>query len=233
MTVRLAAPPPRLGGALLLLGAAILAGCADRHSVDVGSIPDDYRTRHPIVVDEDEALLEIPVTSSEIRLPLASRNRVEDFGRRFRASKSAAIRVLVPAGSSNEHAARLASRDVLAVLRQARIPGDRILLQPYEAGGRTGAVPIRLSFSTLVAKTGACGRWPDQLADTEQNRNYFNFGCASQQNLAAQIADPRDLLGPRGEGPIDAARRTDMLEKYRLGKNTASASPAGETDYDW
>jgi pilus assembly protein CpaD len=216
-----------------LLALALLAGCAERHSIEVGSIPDDYRARHPIVVDEDEKLLELPVASAETRLPPGDVGRVEDFARQFRTSRAATVRVLVPEGSANAAAARLASRDAVAALRREGVPGSRIRVQPYRADALSGAVPIRLSYAALSAKTGPCGRWPDQLADTGQNRNYHNFGCASQQNLAAQIADPRDLLAPRGSGPIDAARRTNMLEAYRVGDQTASAPERGEADYDW
>ncbi|WP_152044533.1 CpaD family pilus assembly protein [Aureimonas psammosilenae] len=220
-------------GVLVALAALSLGACADRHAIQVGAVPDDYRTRHPIVVGEDEEAIELPITGSDIRLPLADHGRVKDFGQGFRASRSAAIRILVPRGSLNEKAATLASRDVVAILKSIGVPGNRILLQPFDAGGQVGAVPIRLSYATLTARTAPCGRWPDQLADTEQNRNYQNFGCATQQNLAAQIADPRDLLGPRGRDPIDAARRTDMLEDYRTGRSTASARGQSDLDYDW
>ncbi|RUY10797.1 pilus assembly protein CpaD, partial [Mesorhizobium sp. M7A.F.Ca.US.006.01.2.1] len=32
--------------------AALLTGCAQRDSITVGAIPDDYRTNHPIVIAE-------------------------------------------------------------------------------------------------------------------------------------------------------------------------------------
>ncbi|BDA82651.1 pilus assembly protein CpaD [Aureimonas sp. SA4125] len=230
------APAPRAGrrAALALVASlAILGGCADRHSIEVGSIPDDYRTRHPIVVGEDEEVLEIPVVSSEVRLPPASRDRVTTFAQRFRRSGSAAIRVLLPSGSDNSAAAELASRDVVKALHKEGIRSDRILVQPYRARGSRGPAPIRLSFATLTAKTAPCGRWPEDLGDTHENKNYFNFGCASQQNLAAQIADPRDLLGPRGIDPIDAERRTTMLGDYREGNRTSSQAPVTESTYDW
>lgn len=220
-------------GLALFAGLAVLGGCADRNSIEVGSIPDDYRTRHPIVVSEAEEVLEIPIVSSEIRMARASRDRVATFAERFLRSGSVAIRVLLPSGSNNQAAARLASKDVIDALRREGVKAERILVEPYPAAGLSGPAPIRLAFGTLIARTGPCGRWPDNLADTHDNKNYFNFGCASQQNLAAQIADPRDLLGPRGIGEIDAERRTDMLDKYRKGDRTASQAPITESDYDF
>lgn len=207
---------------LFLVGLAAVGGCANRHSIEVGSIPDDYRTRHPIVVSEAEEVLEIPIVSSEIHLPRASRDRVSSFAQRFLRSGSVAIRVLLPSGSSNEAAARLASDDVVAAIRREGVKQDRILIQPYHASGQSGPVPIRLSFATLAAQTGPCGRWPEDIGNTHENKDYFNFGCASQQNLAAQIADPRDLLGPRGIDNIDAVRRGAVIGDYRDGNSTGS-----------
>lgn len=215
-----------------LFGCALLAGCANRDSIEVGSIPDDYRTRHPIVVAEDEKALDIPVTASEFRLPIASRDRVADFGRRFKRSGSAAMRVLVPGGSPNAPAAESASADVLKALRREGIGASRVIVQTYDAAGLPGPVPIRLAYSTLTAQTEPCGRWPEDLGSTHENKNYFNFGCASQQNLAAQIADPRDLLGPRGEGEIDAERRTTVLDDFRQGRVTASDRQSSDVNYN-
>jgi pilus assembly protein CpaD len=55
------------------------------------------------------------------------------------------------------------------------------------------------------------------LANTTANRQYFDYGCASQQNLAAMVADPLDLLYPRASSPADAERRGTVLEDYRNG----------------
>jgi pilus assembly protein CpaD len=62
---------------------------------------------------------------------------------------------------------------------------------------------------------------------TGQNENYGAFGCATQQNLAAMVNNPLDLMYPRGLTPADAARRTDVLSKYRTGNATASAGAGG------
>ena len=35
---------------LAVAAAALLSGCAKRDAITVGSVPDDYRTNHPIVI---------------------------------------------------------------------------------------------------------------------------------------------------------------------------------------
>ncbi|MBO0904311.1 CpaD family pilus assembly protein [Jiella sp. MQZ13P-4] len=225
------APGRRLGLALATL--TLLAGCANVHNVEVGAVPDDYRTRHPIVVAENETAIDVPVSASESRLTLSSRGRVEEFADRFRADRVDTIRVLVPYGSANEHAAEQVSRDVVRTLKRHHVESRQILVSPYSAVGDTGPTPIRIAYSTLVAKAGPCGLWPEDLSETTENKNYYNFGCATQNNLAAQIADPRDLLGPRGMDPSDAQRRTIVIDNYRNGKSTAAEAMDAESDYDW
>lgn len=218
--------------ALLPLAAMLIAGgCANVHNVEVGSIPDDYRTRHPIVVSEDQEAIDIPIVMSDARLSYANRGRVEHFGDRFRASGADSIQVMLPTGSANQYAADRVSHEIVEALRGRYISRDRIFVQPYSAVGAEGPTPIRLTYATLVAKTGPCGRWPDDMTDTSENKNYFNFGCASQQNLAAQIADSRDLLSPRGVDSIDAGRRTTVLDNYRRGEPTTTAAGSSEIEY--
>ena len=49
---------------LAAAAVALLSGCANRDSVTVGSVPDDYRTRHPIVVSEKEQTVDVPLAPS-------------------------------------------------------------------------------------------------------------------------------------------------------------------------
>ena len=60
--------------------------------------------------------------------------------------------------------------------------------------------PIRLSYLRYVAEAPECGQWPTNLAEDYRNLPYPNLGCAQQHNLAAQIANPADLLGPAHHG---------------------------------
>jgi pilus assembly protein CpaD len=56
---------------------------------------------------------------------------------------------------------------------------------------------------------------PTRWRENNTNSSPYNFGCSYQKNLAAQVADPRDLVRPRQEGPIDVERRTSGIERIR------------------
>ena len=77
-----------------------------------------------------------------------------------------------------------------------------------------------------VAST--CGEGPADLASGSsaegwQNRPYYNLGCATQSNLAAQVADPVDLVRPRQEDPSDVAMRTRAISAVRTGTDPGTS----------
>ncbi|PHR23674.1 MAG: pilus assembly protein CpaD [Hoeflea sp.] len=210
--------PSRTFAAPMLVAVSLLSGCAGwpGHSVTVGAVPDDYRTNHPIVVAEKERTVDIPVASGDRRLTVSMREIVRGAAQSYRSSASGAIRIMVPVGSANAGAASVLSTQVASVLRDEGVPGDRILSSPYHVTSADDAAPIRIAYMAVTASTGECGRWPeDMLANTTENKHYANFGCATQNNLAAQIANPGDLIAPRGMTPIDAERRSTVIETYR------------------
>lgn len=224
----------RLATAGFVLTVLGLAGCAQRPDGPLNYAPDDYRARHPIIVGEATQDLDILVASSETRLTHADLTRVQSFASRFRAARASVIRIQVPANTRNAQAAGLVARDMVRALGREGVARSRVLLTSYDVETSGEAFPIRLSFNGLTAGLEhACGQWPADLGETYQNRNYENFGCASQANLAAQIADPRDLLGPRGMSEIDAERRTTVIGDYRQGRSTASDRSRTESNYNW
>jgi pilus assembly protein CpaD len=208
--------------AAVMLCAAGLAGCNwTRHEI-VGAVPDDYRTRHPIVLDEDLAVLDIPVGPSGSSLAPSAYANVGAFADRFRRSGSPVIAIVTPRGSPNEQAALRSAGEIKAAFASSGIPANAISLRSYAATSRDTTAPIRLAYSRVVARTDQCGHWPDQLTNTSENRNYFNFGCATQHNLAAIVENPLDLVYPRDSVPPDAERRGTVLENYRKGTATQS-----------
>ncbi len=212
---------------LAAAAVALLSGCANRDSVTVGSVPDDYRTRHPIVVSEKEQTVDVPVASTDRGVTTTQRYAVEGFIAGYDHSAAAPVTILTPYGSQNEAAANAVAQDLVKLLKKNGVPASRIAIAAYQADAAETAAPIRVSYMAMAAQTGKCGRWPDDLTETAENKNYANFGCSYQNNLAAQIANPADLLGPRKPGEIDAERRNIIIDDYR---NSTTAS-VGEVGY--
>jgi pilus assembly protein CpaD len=201
-------------------GMAALGGCSVRDVVAVeafGSAPSDYRVNHPIAVEEAVDTLDVPVALYTDRLTDPIRANIVAFAQRYRASGSSVIAVVSPSGSPNQNVAAAIAVQIEDTLRNAGVPGDQIDYRVYHAASNERNAPIRVAFSRVVAHTAPCGPWPDQFSVSRENRNYFNFGCATQQNLAAVVDSPLDLLYPRGLTPADAGRRATVLEKYRAG----------------
>lgn len=220
---RSASRNPRAPGLLIALTALLLTGCASK-SVTTASIPDDYRTRHPITVSEQERAVDLPVATGDRQLTVSMREIVRGIAQDYRSSSSGAVRIMAPMGSPNSAAASLLSKEVASLLVAEGVPSHRIISSPYQAAPEGDAAPIRVAFLAISASTGQCGNWPtDLVTNTHENENWENFGCSSQANLAAQIANPADLLAPRGMSPIDADRRSTALEQYReLGSSGAA-----------
>lgn len=207
---------------LLLVSATLLSSCGNQ--MTTGSIPLDYRERHPIVLTDAQTALDIPVGVNDMRLTIGMRDTIKGFAQNFRNTSAGYMQVQIPVGSANAAAATHMAGDIRRTLQGAGIRSQQIISVRYRAGGPQDAAPIRLSFVSTKAVTAPCGSWPEDLSDnTAANRNWYNFGCASQNNLAAQIDNPMDLVAPRAQTPIDAAQRSNVISTYR-GDNSNSTT---------
>jgi pilus assembly protein CpaD len=196
----------------------LLAGCSTSKRQDiVGSVPDDYRVNHPILIDEQLAAMDVPVGLDTARLTAPIKGNITGFAQRFKASGSGLIAIIVPDGSPNEVPATGIAHRIYDVLVGAGVGPGSIDFRVYPAGPSETNAPVRLAFNKVTARVEGCGAWPDRLENDFKNRNYANFGCATQANLAAMVDNPLDLLYPRALAPADAGRRSAVLEKYRNG----------------
>jgi pilus assembly protein CpaD len=234
LTDRSAAMPNRIGTTRLLaiVGcAAMLAGCV----TDKGAIPEaprDLRQRHPIAIREGVHTVELFIGSKRGELTLDQRADVIGFAQTWRRDAAGGIRIDLPAGTSNEVAAASALQEVRALLAGMGVPPQDIAVRPYRPEDPRTLATMRLNYPRMVASAGPCGMWPHDLgpnSDREHSENiqYWNFGCTSQHNLAAQVENPADLVQPRAESAAYTPRRTTVLEKYRagVGTNTVYANP--------
>ncbi|MBS0296582.1 MAG: CpaD family pilus assembly protein [Proteobacteria bacterium] len=107
-----------------------------------------------------------------------------------------------------------------AQLQQLGVAPGAVHVDAYRAD-KAGA-PVLIAYDTYKAVVPECNRSWTNLAATRKNDGQQNFGCALTANLAAQIANPRDIKAPQAMTPADAGRRAEVLEKYRKGEPTAA-----------
>jgi pilus assembly protein CpaD len=218
---------------LTAAAAAVLAGCARRDSIKVGSVPDDYRTNHPIVVAEQEEKIDLPVGASEQGLSRIHRVAIDGFVSGYDRRTGAPISIMVPIGGANSTSASFVADELGRHMVAKGVPAGRVVTIPYDAGAPEASPPIRVTYRRVKASTGACGRWPDDILKTVDNKHYANFGCAYQNNLAAQMANPADLLGPREPGDIDAENRGNALDEYKNREISGTFRENAEVDYSF
>jgi pilus assembly protein CpaD len=219
-------------GLLLATMAVGLSGCRsdlEDPGVHVASwAMIDARQRHPIVVTDQPANLNLRVSVGAMGLTPAQRAQAIHFFRTYGSGGgSARLAIGVPSGSANEGAAVRALRDLRTIVHEAGIDEANVTVGPYRAS-RDASAPIKLTYARFVAEAPECGHWPDNLAHDRKNLPYANLGCASQRNLAAQIANPADLLGPRSMTPAPAERRDVVYDNFVKGRPTGASKSGDE-----
>ncbi len=177
--------------------------------------------RHPIVVSQQPANLSLRVARGSQGLNPSQRSTLINFLNKYRGGDTgnAKIEINVPSGTPNEVAALYAVADMRQLMREYGIDETRVSIAPYHTEG-DHAPPIRVSYARFVAEGPACGQWPTNLAHEDRNLPYPNFGCSSQRNFAAQVANPADLLGPRTMTPASSDRRDTQWGQYVKGEST-------------
>ncbi len=185
----------------------------------------DPEQRHPILVSQQPAILNLHVAPNSDGLTPMQRARVLEFAGRSKASDSGNSRIVIsaPGGSANESAAMQAADETRRLMIESGYSETSIAVEAYHADGRDA--PLRLSYMRYVAEAPNCGQdWSENLARTYQNTPYPNMGCAGQRNLAVMVANPADLLGPRTMTSRDSNRRDDMYKKYVAGQAVGAAA---------
>ena len=221
-------------GALAGLSVA-LGGCNyTSGEVVTASVPDDYRLRHPIAVEEANHSIVIFVGHARGGLSASQRADVMGLARTWVHEGTGAIVADVPVDTANARAAASAFHEIQAVLAAGGVPTHGITLHHYHPDDPQTLPTIRLSYPKISAVAGPCGLWPEDLGPSSlnngysENKPYYNFGCAYQRNMAAMVDNPSDLVQPRPETPAYTTRRTEAFEKYRKGTTTTTSYPEAE-----
>ena len=237
MTVRTSLDRSRAvhtAGALIGLAVA-LSGCLRTgEEVTTASIPADYRLRHPIAIEEANKSIVVFVGQGRGGLSAEQRADVIGLAQTWLHEATGAINADVLVGTPNARMAADSMREIHALLAAAGVPRRGIVVRQYHPENPRHMAAIRLSYPKISAEAGPCGLWPEDLGPSIKNKSYFenkqyyNFGCASQRNMAAMVDNPADLVQARPETPPYTMRRSEAFEKYRKGTATATTYPESD-----
>jgi pilus assembly protein CpaD len=223
----------RMAGALVGL-AVVLGACTHTDDQLTASIPDDYRLRHPIAIQEADQSVVIFVGHARGGLSATQRADVTGLAQSWLHEGTGAITADLPVDTPNARAAADSFREIHAMLAAAGVPARGIVVHNYHPEDPRQMATIRLSYPKISAVAGPCGLWPEDLGPSIKNKGYFdnkpyyNFGCAAQRNVAAMVDNPSDLVQPRPETAAYTARRTQSFEKYRKGLSTSTLYPEAD-----
>jgi len=215
--------PKTLGqAAATALTLALLTACASTGgSAETALAPRTDTEQWTDRVQVDARPDEILLAPHPAGLSQTQDRALDDLLGRWLRAEAREILVSAPVGGPNADVpGRMASAARSRLVAMGAPPAS-VRIVGYDAGGEPGA-PLKVGFLRFKATVPQCGGW-ENITATKDNKPYENFGCAVSANMAAQIANPEDLLGPRDSTPIDAARRDTVMGKYRKGETTASA----------
>ncbi|WP_132255909.1 CpaD family pilus assembly protein [Methylobacterium segetis] len=221
-------PPAALAAVVAL--AALLGACRAERVATTGSLaPVDYRARHPIALVDGTRSLDVFPTGSGHLDPRQAAD-IDAFLLEFRRYGRGRLVVDMPRGLSP--AAGAAAERTAAAIRRLGAEGgvapEAYAFAGYPVAAPRLAAPIRLSFQRMEAKvTSQCGLWPRDLGVSDpafnlSNEPTWNLGCATQSNVASQVADPVDLVRGRPEGRIDTVRRVKGITDLRDSKDPST-----------
>ena len=236
MTKRIPTLIPSLRLAVALIGSSVTLGACQTtgDTVATGSISNDYRQRHPIVIQEANRTTEIFVGTARGGLTASQRADVMGLAQAWLREGTGGIVIDMPVNTPNARVAKDSYREIQAILSAAGVPPRGIVTRSYRPSDPRLFATIRVNYPRIIADAGPCGLWPDDLGPSIKNRSYLenrpfhNLGCSTQRNLAAMVDNPADLVQPRAETPAYTPRRNAAFEKYRKGTTTATTYPESD-----
>ncbi|UOR14214.1 CpaD family pilus assembly protein [Qipengyuania aquimaris] len=180
-----------------------------------GGVNMDNRTLYSVkqpVVERSNYVLD--VNTSADGLPVSEQQRLagwfESMGLRYGDRLS-----IDDAGNS------LAVRDDVAAL------ADRYGILVAEGApvtaGRATPGQARVVITRSSASVPGCPDWSHTAEGNDKNATNPNYGCATNSNLAAMVANPEDLImGQQGTGETVVTTSTKAIQTYRDAEPTGA-----------
>ena len=201
---------------LASLAAILLSGSCASPTGDNGlPMTSDGATNHPITVEPSYTSLKLPFSARDAGLMPDDAAKLQAFVSDYLAHGNGAISVTAPEGPDGQAALGYFGDRLSAM----GVPPSRILVGQHDGSDQR----IEIGYVAYEAKTDPCGDWSKDADTTYANQTMPNFGCAVQHNVAAMIADPRDLVQPRTMDADDQTRRQTVMGNYEKGQPTPAA----------
>lgn len=205
----------------LLIAATGFSACASPFNGEPQALT--IEEQHPITVEQQVVTMTVAVDRSLSDLSAIDKARLKAFADTYFTRGHGPVTITAPSGGGQVD---FYGQQVVADIRDALYAEglDYAAMQgaSYRLSPNQNDPEVIISFSNYVASPSACGAWDEEYYRRSHNLRTKNFGCAQQNNLAAMVADPRDLTGERRLGNPDAAREAGVYGKYIRGEVTSS-----------
>lgn len=203
-----------LSGALALsLGLALAAcgGMASNRTV--------YSIKQPVV---ERTTMALDVTTSGGSLPISEQSRIAAWFEAMDVRYGDRISVLDPMAGRETRAAVAELAGRYGLLLSDEIPMAGGDLQPGQA---------RVAIQRSRASVPGCPDWSESSDATLNNGVSSGYGCATNSNLAAMVADPEELIqGRKGSNDTYISTSNSTIKAYSTAVgtkvNTANAASA-------
>jgi pilus assembly protein CpaD len=207
------------------LAAVLLAGsCAAPGDNDMVAKTIDPAKLHPITVEPDYRSVRIAFAGNANGLMQEDTAKLQRVAEEYLARGDGSISVSAPEGADSSAAISYFGERLSAM----GVPRARILVgtHPVTDGDRR----VEIGFVAYEAHTAPCGDWSDDVTETQSNLPRLDFGCSVQHNIAAMVANPRDLDESRRlDDAPDAVRRATVLGHYEKGEITQATKHTSDS----
>jgi len=204
-----------------ILAVLLVGSCSDFDDADKPApVWEDGAANYPISAEPVYRAMKLPNSET---LSASDAADLSAFVDDYMARGNGAISVSVPTSAYS-------SRVITALgerIADLGVPRSHILVGVQNLTSAEGRVEV--GYMSFEAHTAPCGDWSDNAGQSFENAPLPGYGCSVQHNIAAQVADPRDLVQSRGLGTPDATQRMQVFNKYEQGQTTQSQKTSAQS----
>lgn len=200
--------------------ACCVSACSDAASPSA-NMASDLNGRFPLSAKPKEAVLVLDnMTEQRITHEPSLSARIGAFTYDFVNRSSSVMQVLVGTGNAGEAQAREVAREAVRVLVRHGVPASRMEVKLVSGSSSLKPGSVVMRYSQWAAVAPECPGWGSNVTIDYSSSNTPNLGCAIQRNIAAMVADPRDLAQPAPLDLRDGMPAEAVMRKFRAGEET-------------